>query len=202
MFKKLLILLLVILSASVATAVASQVLLTIELRGTVLTRPKLTLYTLGPTDDVWARLGDPITAIPIPTLVAGTTVYVGSYYLVNTGTTAVTVTYETITTTPTLPFNVIIYASEAWVNADGSVAEVSEKSVYWYNDNTPYDSIYNEDGTLQAYTTRSMFLAGEYGHEGGANAVSLGISLSAQHVGVAHDTPFTLQLRFHSEDTH
>jgi hypothetical protein len=95
----------------------------------------------------------------------------------------------------------MILASEAWVNADGSVEEVSEHMWTWYYDKTPYEEIYNQDGTVKPYTNPSISLVGGYAIERGSTAVEIGIRLSAQNIDVAVDTPFTLQLSFSSDES-
>jgi hypothetical protein len=201
MTNKFLIIIVVLLAASVTFVAAREILLTIEMTGTVTTSTELTLYKLGDPGYIWADVGDPVTSITIPSLAEGTTVDVGSYYLVNTGSSDVTVTYDTQETTQNLPFIVNIRASEAWVNGDGSVNEVGEKVLYWYYEKTPYSSVYNEDGTIKVYRYSSFTLTGGYDWMRGSNGLELGITLSAVNVDVAFDTPFTLQLSFYSEET-
>jgi hypothetical protein len=201
MANKWIIVVFVLLGVSVAAAAAREVLLTIEMTGTVTTTTELTLYTIGDPGYIWADVGDPVTAITIPSIAENTIVSLGTYYLVNTGTTDVTVTYDTQETNQGLPLYVMILASEAWVNADGSVEEVSEHMWTWYYDKTPYEEIYNQDGTLKPYTNPSISLVGGYAIERGSTAVEIGIRLSAQNIDVAVDTPFTLQLSFSSDES-
>jgi hypothetical protein len=74
--------------------------------------------------------------------------------------------------------------------------------IEWYYDKTPYNEIYNEDGTMKSgYFSASFTLTGGYEWTRGENALEIDIYLSTENVDMAQDMPFTLQLSFYSEET-
>jgi predicted cation transporter len=110
--KKIILLLLVLLSGSVGAAIASQVLLTIDINGTVkVTTKEVTLYAAEAFSPFLSPIGEQVSTITVGDVEEGETIPLGAFYLVYTGNTELGVTYNTLDTLNDLPLYVEIEAS-------------------------------------------------------------------------------------------
>jgi hypothetical protein len=145
--KKLILLLLVLFSGSVSAAIASHVLLSIDINGTVnVSTNGVTLYAAEAFSPFLSPVGEEVSTIIVGDVDEGETIPLGAYYLVNTGNTSLVVTYDTVETLNELPLYVEIEMLDLVVSPNGTVGFWSEHQIQWSYDNLPSEKIWSDRG--------------------------------------------------------
>jgi hypothetical protein len=188
MKKSLIIVFVIVISSSMTGAVASQILASLEMTGRVtIATQDLTLYAADAFNPFLSPIGEEVTSIPLGKVEAGTTIPIGAFYLVNTGNTSVSISYDTIETLNDLPFYVEILMLDVHVDPEGRVDFMTERALQWSYDKLPYDKHWGE------YSLSTISLGTGYN-----NAVLIDITLCADQITVTEETPFALCLTFSS----